>query len=270
MVRRPAVLVIAGSDSSGGAGLARDVRTLEIMGADALCAVTAVTAQTDATVLGVHVVPPQQVRLQIEAAFATGPIGAVKIGMLAEIATIDAVADALHSAPAAPLVLDPVLRASSGAELLVEGGIHRLRARLFPLVTLLTPNIPEAACLAGESLDTDPEPARLIKWARGLLAEGVHSVLIKGGHARGETAADVLVQPDAEPLWLSSPRLSASRRGTGCALASAIAAALAAGADLPEACRRGRAHVLALLAEAQAGARAAPAAAGGLGRVGCE
>ncbi len=270
MARRPAVLVIAGSDSSGGAGLARDVRTLEIMGADALCAVTAVTAQTDVRVLGVHAVPPEQVRLQIEAAFATREVGAVKIGMLAESATIDAVADALQSAPAVPLVLDPVLRASSGAALLEEGGLGRLRARLFPLATLLTPNIPEAACLAGEPLDTDPQPARLVGWARGLLAEGVRSVLIKGGHAGGEAAADVLVRPQAQPLWLSGPRLSASRRGTGCALASAIAAALAAGADLPEACRRGRAHVLALLAEAQACAPAAPGSEVGLARIGSE
>ncbi len=258
-MRRPAVLVIAGSDSSGGAGLARDVRTLELMGADALCAVTAVTAQTDAQVLSVHAVPPTQVRLQIEAAFATRTVGAVKIGMLAGRATIDAVADALQSAPAVPLVLDPILRASSGAALLEQGGLGTLRARLFPLATLLTPNIPEAACLAGEPLDTDPQPARLMSWARVLLAEGVRAVLIKGGHASSDVAADVLVRPDAPPLWLSGPRLSASRRGTGCALASAIAAALAAGADLPEACRRGRAHVLALLAEAQAGAHTASA-----------
>lgn len=265
MARRPVVLVIAGSDSSGGAGLARDVRTLEIMGAEALCAVTAVTAQTDAGVLGVHAVPAEQVRLQIEAAFAARTVGAVKIGMLAGPATIDTVADTLRSAPAVPLVLDPVLRASSGAALLEAGALARLRGRLFPLATLLTPNIPEAACLAGEPLATAPEPARLIGWARRLLAEGARAVLIKGGHASGDVAADVLVRPDHEPLWLSGPRLSASRRGTGCALASAIAAALAAGSTLPEACRRGRAHVLALLAEAQAGAHAPavdPGAAG--------
>jgi hydroxymethylpyrimidine/phosphomethylpyrimidine kinase len=267
---RPAVLVIAGSDSSGGAGLARDVRTLEMMGTDALCAVTAVTAQTDAAVLGVYPVAAEQVRLQIEAAFATRRVGAVKIGMLVGPATIDAVADALQSSPSLPRVLDPVLRTSSGAALLEEGGLGRLRARLFPLATLLTPNIPEAACLAGESGATDPEPARLVGWARRLLAEGAGAVLIKGGHASGDVAADVLVRPDAAPLWLSGPRLSAGRRGTGCALAAAIAAALAAGADLPEACRLGRAHVLALLAEAQAGAPAAPGSDGGLARIGSE
>ncbi len=249
---RPAVLVIAGSDSSGGAGLARDVRTLEAMGADALCAVTAVTAQTDGRVLGVHAVPPETVRAQIEAAFASRPVGAVKIGMLARRATIDAVADALQSAPPVPVVLDPVLRASSGAALLEDAECARLRARLFPLTTLLTPNIPEAAVLTGEAPDAEADPTRRIAWARQLLAEGVKAVLIKGGHASGAEAADVLVEPDVEPLWLSGPRRTAGRRGTGCALASAIAAALAAGAELPEACRQGRAHVLALLDETEA------------------
>ena len=261
MTRRAAVLVIAGTDSSGGAGLVRDVRTLESLGAEALCAVTAVTAQTDARVLGVHVVPAEQVRAQIEAAFATGAVSAVKIGMLAGSATVDAVADALRGGPAVPVVLDPVLYASSGAALLEQSARERVRARLFPLTTLLTPNLPEAARLAGGCPDDEPEPARLIGWAHRLLADGVRAVLIKGGHASGEAAADVLVRPEAEPLWLSGPRLASRRRGTGCALASAIAAALAAGADLPEACRSGRAHVRALLAEAQAYGTVTPSAA---------
>lgn len=250
MGHRPAVLVIAGSDSSGGAGLTRDVRTLEAMGADALCAVTAVTAQTDVRVLGAHRVPADHVRAQIEAAFASRPIGAVKIGMLAAGETVEAVADALRSAPTVPVVLDPVLRASSGAALL-EDGREALRTHLFPLTTLLTPNLPEVAELGGSVLDLPADPVHMLGWARRLLADGARAVLIKGGHAASAEAADVLVRPGAAPLWLTSPRLASGRRGTGCALASAIAAALAAGADLPEACRRGRAHVLALLAEVQ-------------------
>lgn len=250
VARRPAVLVIAGSDSSGGAGLVRDVRTLEAMGVDALCAVTAVTAQSDARVLAVHRVPPEQVRAQIEAAFASRTVAAVKIGMLAGRATVDAVADALHAAPAVPVVLDPVLRASSGAALLEDSGCERLRSRLFPLSTVVTPNVPEAAYLAGEASAPKPDRARILLWAQRLLAEGARAVLIKGGHGTGPEAADALVRAGAAPVWLSGPRLAAERRGTGCALASAIAAALASGADLPEACRRGRAHVLALLAEA--------------------
>jgi hydroxymethylpyrimidine/phosphomethylpyrimidine kinase len=257
---RPAVLVIAGSDSSGGAGLTRDVRSLEAMGADALCALTAVTAQTDARVLAVHPVPAAQVRAQIEAAFAARRIGAVKIGMLVDRATLEAVADALGNAPAVPVVLDPVLRASSGAALLEDERYERLRARLFPLTTLLTPNLPEAAELAGAVPEPDPAPARIIGWARRLLEQGVRAVLVKGGHGSGPQAADVLVQPDCEPLWLSAPRLAATRRGTGCALASAIAAGLAAGEDLAAACRRGRAHVRERLAEVEDGSRAQPTA----------
>lgn len=258
MAQRPAVLVIAGADSSGGAGLARDVRTLEAMGADALCALTAVTAQTDARVLGVHPVPAEHVRLQIEAAFASRTIGAVKIGMLAGRETVEAVADALQSAPAVPVVLDPVLRASSGGVLLDDCGCERLRARLLPLTSLLTPNLPEAAWLTGSAPEPDPDAARIIGWAQRLLADGARAVLIKGGHGAGRDATDVLVRPGVEPLWLSGPRLAASRRGTGCALASAIAAALAAGAGLPQACRSGRAHVRALLEEVGASAVGAP------------
>ena len=252
MGRRPAVLVIAGSDSSGGAGLVRDVQTLESQGAAALCAVTAVTAQTDARVLGVLAVPPEQVRAQIDAAFATRPIGAVKIGMLVGRATLEAVADALQRAPAVPVVLDPVLYASSGAALLEDPGFERLRARLFPLTTVLTPNLPEAAALCAEPyVEGEADVARLLEWGRRLLAQGPRAVLIKGGHASGATAADLLLRPGADPVWLSGSRLAAGRRGTGCALASALAAALAAGADVETACRRARAHVRALLEAAQ-------------------
>ncbi len=251
MGQRVAVLAIAGTDSSGGAGLLRDVQTLEAMGAQALCAVTAVTAQTDSRVLAVHVIPPDQVRLQIEAAFATQRVRAVKIGMLGDRATIDAVADALAEAPRVPVVLDPVLRASSGGVLLDDPGYERLRSRLMPQVSLLTPNIPEAAWLNGATPGEDATVNQRIEWAQALLAGGARAVLLKGGHAQGRDATDVLVRPGLEPQWLSSPRLSARSRGTGCALAAAIAAALATGAEMFEACRRGREHVLALLAKAE-------------------
>jgi hydroxymethylpyrimidine/phosphomethylpyrimidine kinase len=249
---RPAVLVIAGSDSSGGAGLVRDVQTLESQGAAALCAVTAVTAQTDARVLGVVAVPPEQVRAQIDAAFATRSIGAVKIGMLVRRATLEAVADALQRAPAVPVVLDPVLRASSGAALLEDPGFERLRERLFPRTTVLTPNLPEAAALCAEPyVEGEADAAQMLEWGRRLLAQGPRAVLIKGGHGTGATAADLLLRPEVEPVWLSGSRLAAGRRGTGCALASALAAALAAGTDIETACRRARAHVRALLEAAQ-------------------
>ena len=257
-VPRPLVLVIAGTDSSGGAGLLRDVRTLERMGVDVACAVTAVTAQTDAGVLSAHPVPPGQVRAQIVAAWSARTIGAVKIGMLGTQAAIEAVADVLEEHHgSAPVVLDPLLYASSGAALFEVAGLPALRSRLFPLATLLTPNLPEAAYLAGGgafggAVSTPPE-ARLA-WANALLGEGPQAVLLKGGHDEGPEASDLLVRRGVAPLWLTDGRLDARMRGTGCALASAIAGALASGADLVQACRRGRAYVRELLGQARAGA----------------
>ncbi len=255
---RPIVLVIAGTDSSGGAGLLRDARTLERMGVDVACAVTSVTAQTDAGVLSVHPVPPAQVRAQMVAALSARAIGAVKIGMLGTQATIEAVAEVLEERRgSAPVVLDPLLYASSGAALLEVAGLAALRARLFPLATLLTPNLPEAAYLARGgtfgSAVSSPREARL-DWANALLAEGPRAILLKGGHDEGPETNDVLVRPGLAPLWLTAVRLDVRMRGTGCALASAIAGALASGADLVQACRRGRAHVRELLGQARADA----------------
>lgn len=255
---RPVVLVIAGSDSSGGAGLVRDVRTLERVGADAVCAVTAVTAQTHTGLIGTQPVAPQHVRAQIAAALDSRPVGAVKIGMLGTAAVIEAVAEALEAHRCtAPVVLDPVLNASSGGALLDGAGLRALQARLFPLAMLVTPNLPEAAALAGgaDGASTVSGPrGRVVEWAHAILEQGPQAVLVKGGHSGGTEAADVLVRAQQPPLWLTGPRLDAHMRGTGCALASAIAAALASGADLAQACRRGRAHVRALL-----GALCAPA-----------
>lgn len=242
---RPAVLVIAGSDSSGGAGLVRDIRVLADLGCEALCAVAAVTAQTHGHVVSVHHVPPEVVRTQIRAALDSTAIGAIKIGMLGTAATVSAVADSLPRGGAIPIVLDPVLLASSGGVLLDEAGRAEMVARLFPLATVLTPNIPEAASLCG----TAPAASReaLLAQARSLLATGVRAVLLKGGHAAGAEAVDLLLSADGAPQWLSSARLEASCRGTGCALASAIAAGLAAGSSVEEACRRAKQYVLSML-----------------------
>ncbi|HEY6823344.1 MAG TPA: hydroxymethylpyrimidine/phosphomethylpyrimidine kinase, partial [Steroidobacteraceae bacterium] len=142
------VLVIAGSDSSGGAGVTRDVHTLTQLGVQARCVVTAVTAQSDASVYAVHVLPAELVRAQLAAACATGPVDAIKIGMLARRATVLAVCAAIP-AGALPIVLDPVLASSSGGELLDAQGREALRTTMLPRATLLTPNIPEAAALLG-------------------------------------------------------------------------------------------------------------------------
>lgn len=235
------MLVIAGSDSSGGAGLVRDLRVLTDFGVDALCVVTAVTAQSDSRTVAVHHVPPEIVSEQVAAAFATRLIDAIKIGMLGTRATVETVAAALPST-APPIVLDPVLVASSGGTLLDEGGREAMRRQLFPRATLITPNIPEAAALLRQSAADNIEA--MIGQARQLLRMGPRAVLIKGGHAAGEHSVDVLVCGDDEPLLLAAPRVNASRRGTGCTLASAVAASLAGGSRIPDACRHAKRYLI--------------------------
>jgi hydroxymethylpyrimidine/phosphomethylpyrimidine kinase len=240
-----AVLVIAGSDSSGGAGLTRDVHTLAHFGADSLCAVTAVTVQTNARVHAVHPVPPELIRAQIEAALATGRVGAIKVGMLGSRASVLAVAASLPPRSTTPLVLDPVLAASSGGELLDAAGREALCEALVPCATVLTPNIPEAAALLGVARAENE--AQLLQQGEALLALGAEHVLLKGGHGSGADATDVLLTPGAVPRRFSTRRLTATRRGTGCALASALAAGLAAGLDVAAACARAKRYVTELL-----------------------
>jgi len=242
-----AVLVIAGSDSSGGAGVTRDVRTLTQLETRALCVVTAVTAQSDAQLTAVHVVPAEMVQAQMTAAFATCRVDAIKIGMLATRATVLAVAAALPGT-APPLVLDPVLASSSGGELLDHAGRSALCTVLLPRTTLLTPNIPEAAALLGTR--SARSEAELLQQAAALLALGPQAVLLKGGHGDGPEAADLLLARDVPACWLRAPRIAAARRGTGCALSSAIAAGLAAGLELAAACARAKQHVTQLLQHA--------------------
>jgi hydroxymethylpyrimidine/phosphomethylpyrimidine kinase len=240
-----AVLVIAGSDSSGGAGLTRDVRTLAHFGARALCALTAVTAQSDARLSAVQLLPPELVRAQMEAALDTGRVAAIKVGMLGTRAIVLAVAACLRPRRTLPLVLDPVLAASSGGQLLDAAGREALRETLLPLATVVTPNIPEAAALLGT--DSARGEAELLQQAAALLALGPEAVLLKGGHDHGPEASDLLLARDAPPYWLRAPRSSTARRGTGCALSAAIAAGLAAGLPLTTACERAKQHVTQLL-----------------------
>ncbi len=245
MPDRPAVLVIAGSDSSGGAGIVRDLKVLADLGVEALCTISAVTAQTHGHLVSVHHVPPEIIRTQIRAAFESTLVDAIKIGMLGTAATVSAVADSLPRGGAVPIVLDPVLLSSSGGVLLDEAGRAEMRVRLFPLTTVLTPNIPEAARLCGAAPATSQEA--LITQARSLLSMGPRAVLLKGGHAEGAEAIDLLLTAQGEAHWLSSPRLDAQCRGTGCALSSAIAAGLASGESIEDACRNAKQYVLSML-----------------------
>jgi hydroxymethylpyrimidine/phosphomethylpyrimidine kinase len=244
----PAVLVIAGVDSSGGAGLLRDIRTLTELGVDSLCAATAVTAQTNSNVSTVHHVPPSVIGAQIAAAVATRPIAAVKIGMLGTSATVKAVAEALSlHGGTVPIILDPVLVATSGGVLLDAGGRDAMREQLFPMATLVTPNLPEAAMLLGRAPTT---PADVIDQARQLLMYGASAILIKGGHADGEHAVDYLVTRSGPVHRFSLPRAKATHRGTGCALASAIAARMALGDTLEHACHHAKGYVHASISRA--------------------
>jgi hydroxymethylpyrimidine/phosphomethylpyrimidine kinase len=243
-----AVLVIAGVDSSGGAGLTRDVQAIRDCGGVALCAVTAVTAQTDAQLRAVHAVPPRLVRAQITAAFDTRRIGAVKIGMLATRATVAAVVASLPPRARVPLVLDPVLASSSGGRLIDAAGERLLRGALLPRATLLTPNIPEAAALLG--VRAARTEAELLAQARALCRMGAAAVLLKGGHGSGPQAVDLLVTARGAVQRLSATRVPAVRRGTGCALAAAIAAGLAAQLSLRGACEQAKRYVSGLLQHA--------------------
>ena len=240
------MLVIAATDSSGGAGLTRDVRVLSDFSVDALCVVTAVTAQSDKQVAAIHHVPPNIIRAQIAGALQTRSVGAIKIGMLGTGATVDAVAAGLSNIGEIPVILDPVLVSSSGGVLLDELGRAALLERLLPLATLVTPNLPEVATLLGEEVVTDE--AGLIQQGLRLLQHGGRAVLLKGGHGSGDEAVDLLIgAADGAVERISSRRVAGSSRGTGCALASAIAAGLACGEALPLACRKAKEYVLEML-----------------------
>ena len=237
----PLVLVIAGTDSSGGAGLVRDVQVITELGARASCVVTAVTAQTHSHVEASCVLSPEIVRQQLRSALRSGPVGAIKIGMLGNGAIVRVVLDELPNRNQIPIVLDPVLCSSSGATLLDPEGMQLLRDRLLPRCTLTTPNLMEAAALLGEPIARDDtEQARQ---AQSLLRFGSEGVLLKGGHGAGRSSVDVLVIRAGPSYLLTAERLDVTMRGTGCALGSAIAASMAAGDTLESACQKAKAYV---------------------------
>ena len=227
-------MAIAGSDSSGGAGIQADLRAIAAHGLHGLSVITAVTAQTGRAVESVHLVPPRQILAQLDAVFADFDVAAVKIGMLGSVAAVDVVADFLNKIGVQRVVLDPVLVATSGTPLLPARGLARLRGRLIPLAELLTPNLPEAEALLGRRLRTDRDVRRA---GDDLLALGAGAVLLKGGHGRGRVVCDYLFAGKSTTVF-SHPRLPGSVRGTGCTLASAIAAGLASGLPLREAVAR--------------------------------
>jgi hydroxymethylpyrimidine/phosphomethylpyrimidine kinase len=248
MNSRPIVLVIAGSDSSGGAGLVRDVQVLTQFEIDVRCAITAVTAQTNAHMAAVQHLSPQLVRQQMRTALEAGGIGAIKIGMLGTRAIVEAVVETLPPRERIPIVLDPVLASSSGGSLLEAGALPVVRELLMPRVTLITPNVMEAALLLG--VEAAMNEATMTEHARRIFQIGPQAVLLKGGHGTGEEAVDVLVTSAGAPERFRAPRMNVSLRGTGCALSSAISASLALGMPLAEACDRAKRFVFRQLQQA--------------------
>lgn len=232
------VLTIAGSDSGGGAGIEADLKTISALGAYGCTAITAVTAQNTQGVAAVHTLPAEFVALSIKMVLDDIGVDAVKLGMLANEPIIRAVAAALPKH--VPVVLDPVMVATSGAVLLEEGAITAMRELLIPQAALITPNLPEAAKLTGLPVSTGAER---IAAGRALLAMGAKAALVKGGHGTEAELTDYLITPDTVEA-ISLPRLnSTSTHGTGCTMASAIATGLAQGMTLLEAVKRARAYL---------------------------
>ena len=223
------LLVIAGTDSSGGAGLTRDTAVAAEFGMTVCPVVTAVTAQTDARLNSAFAIAPDLIRAQIETALSGDQVRSVKIGMLGNEDTVQVVVETLRDANL-PVVLDPVLRSTSGGTLLSETGTMALLQDLLAITTLVTPNLDELASLSG--LPGTP------------IAEQVQSlqapaVLVKGGHGSGAYSTDTLYRA-AETREFSAPRLKVQRRGTGCSLATAIACGLAQGLPLEDSCANAR------------------------------
>ena len=243
--RTPIALTIAGSDSGAGAGIQADLKTFAALGVYGASAITALTAQNTLGVKAIHYAPPEIVAAQIEAVLSDFNVAAIKIGMLGNVGIVEVVARALlprGGTRRAPfIVYDPVMIASSGDALSEAGFVEAIRAKLLPLVDCLTPNLAEAAALLGER--TARDEAGMARQGRALLALGPRAALMKGGHLDGADAVDLLVTME-ETKRYAAPRLaSRNLHGTGCTLASAIAAHIMLGADLGEAVARAKAFV---------------------------
>jgi hydroxymethylpyrimidine/phosphomethylpyrimidine kinase len=237
--KRPArILVIAGSDSSGGAGIQADIKTATALGAYAMTAITAVTAQETRGIHAVHPIPAANVREQIAWTLADIGADAIKIGMLGSAEIVEAVAEVLAAqAKGIPIVIDPVLASTSGTALLDEAGQKSMKTLLFPLAALITPNIPEAEILSGVSIGGLEDVMRA---AEILCMDGAKAVLVKGGHTKKAEVSDTLVlSGSSEPYRFESLRIDTLHtHGTGCTLATAIAVGLAQGLPLHDAAER--------------------------------
>jgi hydroxymethylpyrimidine/phosphomethylpyrimidine kinase len=243
-------VTIAGSDSSGGAGIQADLKTFSALGVYGASVITALTAQNTKGVRAIHDVPADFIAKQIDAVFSDLNVSAVKIGMLSQTTTIEAVIKGLDRHHAKNIVLDPVMIATSGDQLLAADAVAAMRASLIPRALVITPNLPEAAAL----LEHAParSEAEMEEQARALLGLGARSVLIKGGHGEESESIDLLVDATSVTRFSEMRIRTRNTHGSGCTLSSAIAAGLAKGLDLKTASRDAKVYVTAAIASADA------------------
>ncbi len=235
----PVALTIAGSDSSGGAGIQADLKTFQARDVHGTCVITAVTAQNTCGIEAIHHIPLRHIRAQIEAVFADFPVAAVKTGMLGPARNVSLIAKQLALHPDVHLIVDPVMIATSGARLLDEAAITVVRQQLIPLAEILTPNLPEAEVLTGRRIHNQRDAKAAADELRDM---GARAVLLKGGHGHGHTVYDRLYDDRGRQVF-EHPRLPGMAHGTGCTLAAALAAERAKGIPLREACRHAVTYV---------------------------
>jgi len=240
------VLSIAGSDSGGGAGIQADLKTFSALGCYGMTAITAITAQNTCGVTGIHGIPPEMLRAQIDAVVQDIGVDAVKIGMLHSPDVVRVVADAIRTHQLPHVVLDPVMVATSGDKLIADETVGVLVRELFPLAEVITPNLDEAGWLLGRNI---ANAEALPEAAQALLGLGARAALLKGGHLPGDWVVDLLAVQGGNTQRLESQRIATHNgHGTGCTLSSAIAAFLAIGEPLPLAVEHARAYILGAIA----------------------
>jgi len=245
----PIALTIAGSDSSGGAGIQADLKTFASLGVYGASVIAALTAQNTQGVTGIHDVPADFIARQMDAVFSDLAVGAVKIGMLSRVEAIAAVAAGLDRHKARNIVLDPVMVATSGDRLLAKNAVEALTRMLMPRAVLVTPNLPEAAALLGQPIAGNED--EMEQQARALIKRGAKAVLMKGGHGSGRQSVDLLVEAGGGVARLAARRVATKNtHGTGCTLSSAIAAGLAKGLGLYDAAVAAKNYVSTAIAAA--------------------
>ena len=254
--RPPCVLSIAGSDSGGGAGIQADLKAFARCGVHGMTAVTAITAQNTVGVTAVYALPPQTIVDQVAAVAADIGVDAVKIGMLGNAATVDAVVGALELLPGVPVVVDPVMVAESGSPLLDDDAQEALRTRLLPLATVVTPNLVEAAVLAGR--ESSPEVM-----ARAIRALGPEAIVVTGGHS--QTGSDLFFDGSQVVEIAGARHPDGAAHGSGCTHSSALAAHLARGADPLEAARQAKEVAASAVRDGLRGVGAGPGPVNALG-----